>query len=117
MASGWLQSKGLLEVKDESVTSLVIAYGNGQGVPGKGHARDADHQRAPRRKTVHGQGRHPDLGHGPVRSELCCWRAQGGRVVRIVQGGILELVAGADISAYEFLSGLIKTVAEKEQRN
>jgi phenylalanyl-tRNA synthetase alpha chain len=36
-------------------------------------------------------------------------------VVRIVQGGILELVPGTGISAYEFLSDLIKIVAEKDQ--
>ena len=47
MASGWLQSKGLLDVKDESITSLVSLTETGQGVSGKGHARDEDHQRPP----------------------------------------------------------------------
>ena len=36
-------------------------------------------------------------------------------VVRVVQGGILEFVPGADIKAYEFLTDLIKIVAGHDQ--
>jgi phenylalanyl-tRNA synthetase alpha chain len=39
------------------------------------------------------------------------------KVIQVAQGGFLVLVAGADMSLYEFFSSLIRTVAGKEQQD
>src|SRR5512144_434759 len=114
MASGWLQTKGLLEVKDESVTSLVSLTETGreyleQGTP---EMRIINALREGKQFTVKDVIQSWGMDPTEVSSAVGALKAAG--VVTIAQGGNLVLSAGADISAYEFLAALIKSVAEKE---
>ena len=112
MASGWLQSKGLLDVKDESVTSFGHRSPKRAGSTWrKGNARDAHHHCASRRETVHGQGRDPDLGHGSYRSQFGRGSAQGIEGGPDRPGRHPRARPAADLSSYEFLADLIKTVS------
>ncbi len=117
MASGWLQPKGLLDVKDESVTSLVSLTETGMEYLEKGtpEMRIIAALREGRQFTV------KDIiqtwGMDPSEVSSAVGALREAKVVHVVQGGVIVLVVGADIAAYEFLSGLIKTVAGKEQRD
>lgn len=115
MASGWLQSKGLLNVKDESVTSFVSLTETGRDYLEKGtpemqiiHALREGTQFTVK-DVIQSWGMEPS----EVSSAVGALKEAG--VVRIVQGGILELVPGADITAYEFLTALINIVAGNDQ--
>jgi len=115
MASGWLQPKGLLEVKDESSTPLVSLTETGREYLEKGtpEMRIINALREGKQLTV------KDIiqtwGMDPSEVSSAVGTLKESKVVQIAQGGILALIAGADISAYEFLPGLIKTVAGKDQ--
>ncbi len=115
MASGWLQPKGLLLVTDESITSLVTLTETGRDYLEKGtpEMRIITALREGKQFTVKDVIQSWGMEPSEVSSAMGGLREAG--VVRIVQGGVLELVSGADITAYEFLSGLIKTASEKEQ--
>jgi phenylalanyl-tRNA synthetase alpha chain len=114
MASGWLQPKGLLQVKDESITSLVTLTETGRDYLEKGtpEMRIITALREGKQFTVKDVIQSWGMDPSEVSSAMGGLREAG--VVRIVQGGVLELVSGADISAYDFLTGLIKTASEKE---
>jgi len=114
MASGWLQPKGLLQVKDESITSLVALTETGKEYLEKGtpEMRIIAALREGKQFTVKDVIQNWGMDPSEVSSAMGGLREAG--VVRIVQGGVLELVAGADIAAYEFLSGVIKTASENE---
>ncbi len=114
MASGWLQPKGLLQVTDESVTSLVALTETGRDYLEKGtpELRIITALREGKQFTVKDVIQSWGMGPSEVSSAMGGLREAG--VVRIVQGGVLELVSGVDISAYEFLSGLIRTASEHE---
>ncbi len=114
MASGWLQPKGLLQVTDESVTSLVALTETGRDYLEKGtpELRIITVLREGKQFTVKDVIQSWGMGPSEVSSAMGGLREAG--VVRIVQGGVLELVSGVDISAYEFLSGLIRTASEHE---
>jgi phenylalanyl-tRNA synthetase alpha chain len=115
MASGWLQSKGLLDVKDESVTSLVSLTETGREYLEKGtpEMRIINALREGKRLTV------KDIiqtwGMDPSEVSSAVGALKEAKVVQITQGGSLALVTGADTSVYAFLTGLIKTVAGKDQ--
>ena len=117
MASGWLQSKGLLEVKDESITALVSLTETGREFLEKGtpEMRIINALREEKQFTV------KDIiqtwGMDPSDVSSAVGALKEAKVVQIAQGGFLVLVAGADMSGYEFLSSLIRTVAEKEQHD
>ncbi|MDD1749932.1 MAG: hypothetical protein LUO89_08650, partial [Methanothrix sp.] len=115
MASGWLQPKGLLEVKDESITSLVSLTETGreyleQGTP---EMRIISALREGKQLTV--KDIIQNWGMDPSEVSSAVGTLKEAKVVQIAQGGVLALIAGADISAYEFLPALIKTVAGKDQ--
>jgi phenylalanyl-tRNA synthetase alpha chain len=114
MASGWLQSKGLLEVKDESVTSLVSLTDTGREYLEKGtpEIRIIGALREGKQFTVKDIIQSWGMEPTEVSSAVGALKEAG--VVRIAQGGILVLTSDADTSAYEFLTALIKTVASKE---
>jgi phenylalanyl-tRNA synthetase alpha chain len=114
MASGWLQPKGLLLVKDESITSLVTLTETGRDYLEKGtpELRIITALREGKQFTVKDVIQNWGLDPSEVSSAMGGLREAG--VVRIVQGGVLEFVSGADMTAYEFLSGLIKTASEHE---
>ena len=115
MASGWLQSKGLLAVKDESVTSLVSLTETGREYLEKGtpEMRIINALREGKQFTV------KDIiqtwGMDPSEVSSAVGALKEAKVVQIAQGGILVSVAGADILTYEYLPALIKTVAGKDQ--
>ncbi len=115
MASGWLQSKGLLRVKDESVTSFVSLTETGRAYLEKGtpEMRIINSLRKGKQFTVKDVIQSWGMEPTEVSSAVGALKETG--AVRIVQGGILELVPGADISAYEFLTDLVKIVAGHEQ--
>jgi phenylalanyl-tRNA synthetase alpha chain len=115
MASGWLQSKGLLDVKDESITSLVSLTETGREFLEKGtpELRIINALREGKQFTV------KDIiqtwGMDPSDVSSAVGALKEAKVVQIAQGGILALAPGADISVYEFLSILIQMVADKDQ--
>jgi len=114
MASGWLQSKGLLHVKDESVTSLVFLTETGKEYLEKGTPEmriiDAliDKKQFTVKDSIQSWGMEPS----EVSSAVGALKEAG--VIRVVQGGILELSAGADYTAYHFLPTVVKSVAERD---
>jgi phenylalanyl-tRNA synthetase alpha chain len=114
MASGWLQTKELLDVKDESVTSSVSLTETGRQYLEKGtpEMRIITALREGAQFTVKDVIQSWGMEPSEVSSAVGALKEAG--AVRIVQGGILELAAGADVSAYEFLLTLIKSVAGKE---
>ena len=113
MASGWLQTKGLLVVEDESVTSLVSLTDTGSEYREKGtpEMRIIQALREGKQFTVKDIIQSWGMDPAEVSSAVGALKAAG--VVQIAQGGILVLASGADIAAYEFLSSLIKAVSEK----
>ncbi len=117
MASGWLQSKGLLDVKDESITSLVSLTETGREFLEKGtpEMRIINALHEGKQFTV------KDIiqtwGMDPSDVSSAVGALKEAKVVQIAQGGFLVLVADADMSVYEFFTSLIKTVAENEQRD
>ncbi len=115
MASGWLQSKGLLEVEDESVTSLVSLTESGREYREKGtpEMQIISALREGKQFTVKDVIQSWGLDPSEVSSATGELKNRG--VIRIVQGGVLELVPGADISTYEFMTRLIGAVAQKDQ--
>ncbi len=114
MASGWLQTKGLLEVQEISTTSLVSLTETGKEYLEKGtpEIRIINALREGRKLTV------KDIiqtwGMDPSEVSSAVGALKEAKTVQIVQGGILELSAGADLSAYEFLSTLIRSVGGKQ---
>jgi phenylalanyl-tRNA synthetase alpha chain len=114
MASGWLQTKGLLDVKDESVTSLVSLTETGKAYLENGtpEMRIIGALREGKQFTV--KDVIQSWGMDPSEVSSAVGTLKESKIVQIVQGGILQLASEADISSYEFLSALIKTVAEKE---
>jgi phenylalanyl-tRNA synthetase alpha chain len=115
MASGWLQSKGLLDVKEESITSLVSLTETGREYLEKGtpEMRIINALREGKQLTV------KDIiqtwGMDPSEVSSAVGALKETKAVQVAQGGVLVLVGGADISGYESLSGLIRTLAGNEQ--
>ena len=115
MASGWLQAKGLLDVKDESVTSLVSLTETGREYRDKGipEMRIINALREGKQFTV------KDIittwGMDPSEVSSAVGALREAKVVQIAQGGIIALGQNGDISTYESLSELIKTVAANDQ--
>ncbi len=115
MATGWLQSKGLLEVRDASITSLVSLTETGREYLEKGtpEMRIINALRDGKQLTVKDIIQKRDMDPSEVSSAVGALK--DAHVAQIAQGGTLVLAPGFDISAYEFLSVLIKLVAEKDQ--
>ena len=95
MASGWLQSKGLLDVKDESITSLVSLTETGREFLEKGtpEMRIINALREGKQITV------KDIiqtwGMDPSDVSSAVGALKEAKVVQIAQGGFLVLAAGA----------------------
>ena len=115
MASGWLQSKGLLDVQEESVTSSVSLTETGREYLEKGtpEMRIINALREGKQFTVKDVIQNWGMDPSEISSAVGALRES--KVVQIVQGGILVLSGGADLSPYEFLADLIKTVSTREQ--
>ena len=114
MASGWLQTKGLLEVRDDSVTSFVALTEIGRDYLEKGtpELRVIGALREGKQFTVKDVIQSWGMDPSEVSSSVGGLREAG--VIKIVQGGILELVAGAETAVYEALLEVIRAVAGKE---
>lgn len=117
MASGWLQSKNLLEVTGESVTSLVALTETGEEYRSKGtpEMRIIQALKEGKQFTVKDVIQSWGMDPSEVSSAVGALKENG--VIRVVQGGILELASDADIATYEFLIKVIGQCAEKEQKD
>jgi phenylalanyl-tRNA synthetase alpha chain len=115
MATGWLQSKGLIEVTGETVTSFVSLTETGEEFRSKGtpETRIIAALREGKQFTVKDVLQSWGMDPSEVSSAVGALKEAG--VVRIVQGGILELNPAADVSPYEFLPEVIRSVGEKGQ--
>jgi phenylalanyl-tRNA synthetase alpha chain len=115
MASGWLQSKGLLQVKDESITSTVSLTETGKEYVEKGtpEMRIITALREGKQLTVKDIIQSWGMEPSEVSSAVGALKEAG--VVRVVQGGVLELAPAADISSYEFLTDLLKLAEGKDK--
>jgi phenylalanyl-tRNA synthetase alpha chain len=115
MASGWLQSKGLLEAKDDSVTSLVSLTETGKEYLDKGtpEMRIINALKEDRQFTVKDIIQTWGMDPSEVSSAVGALKEAG--VVRIVLGGVLELVASASVTPYEFLTVMIARFANTDQ--
>jgi phenylalanyl-tRNA synthetase alpha chain len=114
MASGWLQSKSLLEVREESVTSFVSLTETGKEYAEKGtpEMRIIEALRQGKQFTV--KDVIQSWGMDPTEVSSAVGALKESKIVQIAQGGILLLSSGADLSPYEFIAGLIKSVAGTE---
>lgn len=112
MAAGWLQSKGLLEVTGETVTSSVSLTETGREYLANGtpENRILSALRAGKQFTVKDMLQTWGMDPSEVSSATGSLKASG--VIRIVQGGVLEL-AGADTAQYDLLKSLIDLVGER----
>src|SRR5512135_2572581 len=115
MASGWLQTKGLLDVREESVTTLVSLTETGRYYLEKGtpEIRIIGALREGNKVTVKEIIQSWGMEPAEVSSAVGTLKEAG--VIRIVQGGILELSSGANVSEYDFIGALIKAVAESDR--
>ena len=110
MASGWLVSKGLLTVTEEPGISLVTLTETGAEYREKG----TPEQRIIRALQEGKQFTVKDIiqtwGMDPSEVSSATGGLKASGVIRIVQGGMLELASGADMSSYEFLGAVIGEV-------
>ena len=113
MAAGWLISKGLLTVTGEIVTTFVSLTPTGAEYKEKGapEVRIITALREGRQFTV--KDIIQSWGMDPAEVSSAVGGLKEAKVVQIAQGGILALNSGADISSYEFLSEVIRSVGEK----
>jgi phenylalanyl-tRNA synthetase alpha chain len=113
MASGWLQTKGLLEVRDESVTSFVTLTETGREYLEKGtpEMRIISALREGRKFTV------KDViqawGMDPTEVSSATGELKNKGLIKIVQGGVLELNPDADAGAYQFVGEVIADVSAR----
>jgi phenylalanyl-tRNA synthetase alpha chain len=108
MASGWLQTKGLLDVKDESITSLVSLTETGKEYLEKGtpEKRIINALREGRQFTVKDVIQTWGMDPAEVSSATGELKSKG--IVNIVQGGKLELNPSASTAPYDFLQSVIE---------
>ena len=108
MAAGWLQSKGMMTSKDESVTSHVSLTETGreyleQGTP---EMRIISALREGKKFTVKNIIESWGMEPSEVSSATGSLKSSG--VIGIVQGGMLELNPAADTAPYDFLQSVIR---------
>jgi phenylalanyl-tRNA synthetase alpha chain len=115
MAGGWLQSKALLDIREESVTTTVSLTDTGKEYLEKGtpEMRIINALREGKQFTVKDVIQAWGMDPSEVSSAVGTLKEKS--VLRIVQGGILELDSAADVSAYEFIAGLIKLASQNDQ--
>ncbi len=115
MAAGWLASKGLLAVAGEEVTTSVTLTDTGAEYREKGtpENRIISALREGRQFTI--KDVLQKWGMDPSEVSSAVGALKEGKVIRIAQGGVLELDTAVDVSAYEFLLSVIKSVGEKGQ--
>ena len=114
MASGWLQTKGLLDAEDESVTSLVSLTETGKEYHKKGtpENRIIDALKEGREFTV--KDIIQNWGMDPSEVSSATGALKSGNVISIGQGGIVRLNATADTRPYDALKRVIAETAGME---
>lgn len=112
MASGWLQTKGLLQVKEESVTSSVSLTETGGEYREKGtpEVRIITALREGKQFTV--KDVLQSWGMEPTEVSSATGELKTSGVIKIAQGGRLELDPAADTGSYDFLQSVLEEVAE-----
>jgi phenylalanyl-tRNA synthetase alpha chain len=115
MATGWLQSKGLVDVKDESITAIVSLTETGREYLEKGtpEMRIINALRDGTQLTVKDIIQNWSMDPTEVSSAMGAFK--DAKVAYIAQGGRLVLELGSDITTYEYLTALIKLLAERDQ--
>ena len=115
MAAGWLISKGLLAVSGEEIAVSVSLTETGAEYREKGtpETRIITALREGKQFTV--KDVLQSWGMDPAEVSSAVGALKESKVVRIIQGGVLELDKAADVSAYEFLLSVIKTVGDQGQ--
>jgi phenylalanyl-tRNA synthetase alpha chain len=111
MASGWLQSKGLLDVKEESITSLVSLTETGREYLEKGTPELQIIRSLHEGKQFTVKDVIQSWGLDPAEVSSATGDLKNSGVIGIVQGGMLELNKDADVSRYFFVAEVIKDVA------
>ena len=111
MASGWLQPKGLLDVKEESITSFVSLTETGTEYLEKGtpEMRIINALKEGKQFTV--KDVIQSWGMEPTEVSSATGELKHSGVIKIVQGGVLELNKDADLSRYDFVGEVIKDAA------
>ncbi len=111
MAAGWLQTKGLLDVKDESVTSFVSLTETGKEYHQKGtpENRIIDALREGREFTV--KDVIDTWGMDPSEVSSATGALKASNVIIISQGGVLRLNANADTKSYDAVKRVIDETA------
>ena len=112
MASGWLQTKGILDVKDESVTSSVSLTETGMEYLQKGtpEMRIIRALREGKRFTV--KDVIQSWGMDPTEVSSATGSLKANNIVRIVPGGFLELNDTTHIESSEYVQQVIGKTGE-----
>lgn len=112
MASGWLQSKGFLDVKDESVTSLVSLTEAGRDYCQKGtpEMRIITALREGKQFTVKDMIQSWNMDPSEISSATGLLKSNS--IIRIVQGGVLEFDQPEKSSQNELLQSIIQKTGD-----
>lgn len=108
MAAGWLLTKGVLDAAGEAVATLVSLTETGEAYRSHGtpETRIIAALREGKRFTV--KDILQSWGMDPSEVSSATGSLKAGSVIRIVQGGVLELDPGADTSSYDLLKATIE---------
>jgi phenylalanyl-tRNA synthetase alpha chain len=109
MAAGWLQTKNLLSVLDESITSLVSLTETGMEYLQKGTPEMRIIKALREGKQITVKNVIESWGMNPSEVSAATGALKSGNVIRIAQGGILEL----DKTGNEKFNELVQQVIEK----
>lgn len=110
MAAGWLQSKGVLTSREDSVTAHVSLTDTGKEYLQKGtpEMRIINALQEGKKFTV--KDIIQSWGMDPTEVSSATGSLKSSGVIQIVQGGTLMLNPGAAISSYEFLQRIIQEI-------
>ncbi len=111
MASGWLQSKGLLDVRDESVTSLVSLTETGKEYHAKGTPENRIIKALKEGREFTVRDIIQTWGMDPSEVSSATGALKASNVITIGKGGILSLNLNADTGPYDILQRIIDETA------
>ncbi|MGE5751238.1 MAG: hypothetical protein ACM30F_03805, partial [Nitrospirota bacterium] len=103
MASGWLQSKGLLAVTGETVTTYETLTETGAEYKEKGTPENRIIAALREKKQFTVKDIIQSWGMDPTEVSSAVGSLKASNVVRIAQGGILELDPAGDTTPFELL--------------
>jgi phenylalanyl-tRNA synthetase alpha chain len=108
MASGWLQSKGLLAITGETVTTYETLTDTGAEYKEKGTPENRIIAALRDKKEFTVKDIIQSWGMDPTEVSSAVGSLKASNVVRIAQGGILELNAAGDTTPFELLQEVIE---------